>query len=79
MQQTGGLHPSYRSLQQAQLSFRIRHDNVVQVIDIGCEDDGLVWQLMELLDGHTLASLLGRYGRFSPSGTNMTARSAAGR
>jgi eukaryotic-like serine/threonine-protein kinase len=55
-----------RSLIEAKATYRIQHQNVVRVLDLACEDDGLVWQIMELLEGKSLAELLQRYGRFSP-------------
>jgi serine/threonine-protein kinase len=47
-----------RALSTAKGSYRIQHANVVQVHDLGCEPDGRVWVLMELLEGRSLASLL---------------------
>jgi serine/threonine-protein kinase len=38
----------------------------VVVHDLGCEDDGMVWQRMELLEGAAVGDLLGRHGAFSP-------------
>ena len=55
-----------RSLVEAQATYCIRHENIVRVFDLGCEDDGLVWMVMELLDGYSLGALLHRCGRFSP-------------
>ena len=47
-----------RALSTAKGSYRIQHANVVRVHDLGCEPDGRVWVLMELLEGRSLASLL---------------------
>jgi serine/threonine-protein kinase len=55
-----------RSLVEARATYGLRHQNIVRVFDLACEDDGMVWQLMELLDGRTVAALLARSGRFSP-------------
>lgn len=55
-----------RSLVEALATYRIRHHNVVHVFDLACEDDGMVWQLMELYEGKAVGELLKRYGRFSP-------------
>jgi serine/threonine-protein kinase len=55
-----------RALEGAVATYRIQHGNVAQVFDLGCEPDGMVWQIMELLEGQTLAALIGRCGRFSP-------------
>lgn len=55
-----------RSLVEGRATYGLRHQNVVRVVDLACEDDGMVWQLMELLDGKTIAELLARSGRMSP-------------
>lgn len=55
-----------RRLAEVLANYGIRHANVVEVFDLGCEDDGLVWQRMELLEGHSIGSLLARYGKLSP-------------
>jgi serine/threonine-protein kinase len=47
-----------RALSTAKGAYRIQHANVVQVHDLGCEAGGMVWVLMELLEGRSLASLL---------------------
>jgi serine/threonine-protein kinase len=47
-----------RALSTAKGAYRIQHANVVQVHDLGCEVSGMVWVLMELLEGRSLASLL---------------------
>lgn len=62
----GSAKAAARALQEARATYGIRHQNVVRVFDLACEDDGMVWQLMELLDGRTVAELLARFGRFSP-------------
>jgi serine/threonine-protein kinase len=55
-----------RALVEAKGAYGIEHANVVTVHDFNCEDDGLVWMRQELLEGETLAELLGRLGRMSP-------------
>ena len=47
-----------RALSTAKGAYRIQHANVVQIHDLGCEPDGKVWVLMELLEGRSLSSLL---------------------
>jgi serine/threonine-protein kinase len=47
-----------RALSTAKGAYRIQHANVVQVHDLGCEAGGMVWVLMELLEGRSLAALL---------------------
>jgi serine/threonine-protein kinase len=55
-----------RSLATAKANYRIRCANVVTIHDLGCEEDGRVWVLMELLQGHSAQGLLARQrGRFS--------------
>jgi serine/threonine protein kinase len=44
-------------LDEAALAARIRHPNVVQVLDLG-EDNGLLYQVMEWIDGEALSSFL---------------------
>jgi eukaryotic-like serine/threonine-protein kinase len=47
-----------RHLRTAAASYRIQSAHVVTVRDLGCEDNGVVWVLMELLDGRSVADLL---------------------
>jgi len=49
-----------RFLREAQLLSRIRHPNVIQVLDSGESDDGLMYCVMELLVGSDLAQLQAR-------------------
>jgi eukaryotic-like serine/threonine-protein kinase len=46
-----------RMLREAQSAARVRHRNVVDIYDVGF-DDGVVYLVMELLEGETLADLL---------------------
>jgi eukaryotic-like serine/threonine-protein kinase len=41
----------------------LRHPNVVHVHAIGVREDGLIWMVMDLLVGHTLADIQKRMGR----------------
>jgi eukaryotic-like serine/threonine-protein kinase len=52
-------HPTFRRmfLDEAKIASRIRHSNVVEVIDLG-EALGTVFQVMPLVDGDSLAHLL---------------------
>jgi eukaryotic-like serine/threonine-protein kinase len=54
-----------RALAGARGNYRIQHKNVVEVLDLNCEDDGLVWMRTELLRGYTIHELLARQGRLS--------------
>lgn len=48
-----------RALAAARAHYAIQHANVVRVEDIGCEPDGMVWALSELLTGATVGALIG--------------------
>jgi serine/threonine-protein kinase len=54
-----------RFFQEARACGRVRHPSVVEVLDLGQGDDGVLFLVMELLEGETMASLLGRKGRLS--------------
>ena len=54
-----------RALAGARGNYQIDHRNVVQVLDLNCEADGLVWMRTELLKGHTVHELLARQGHLS--------------
>ncbi len=41
----------------------LRHPNVVQVHATGVRDDGLIWMVMDLLEGHTLGAAKRRLGK----------------
>ncbi len=55
-----------RSLAEARATFMIQHRNVVKVHDLAVEANGMVWQLMDLLEGWSIAALIDRHGRLSP-------------
>ncbi len=68
-----------RALAAAKGNFRIEHSNVVRVLDLNCEANGLVWMRTELLRGYTLQELLARQGRLSlPFALAMAIEAAAG-
>ncbi len=52
-----------RFLREARASSLVRHEHIVEVTDFGTTDDGLVFMVMEYLEGETLADLLSREGR----------------
>jgi serine/threonine protein kinase len=54
-----------RFFQEARACGRVRHPAVVEVLDLGQGEDGVLFLVMELLEGETMASLLGRRGRLS--------------
>jgi len=47
-------------LREARISAAIAHRNVVQIMDFGTHDDDVPYMVMELLEGETLAHVLGR-------------------
>lgn len=59
-------------LDEAALASRVRHPNVVQVLDLG-EEDGLLYQVMEWIDGEPLSTFL----RDSPAGKGLPYATAA--
>jgi serine/threonine-protein kinase len=55
-----------RALSEGRGACSVDHANVIRVFDLNCEPNGLVWMRTELLEGETIAELLGRLGYFSP-------------
>lgn len=54
-----------RFYQEAQVAARIKHPNVVSVYDFGETADGMVYFVMEFLDGLSLGQRLSRHGALS--------------
>jgi Protein kinase domain/Stage II sporulation protein E (SpoIIE)/FHA domain len=52
-----------RFLREARAAARIRHPNVVQVMDVGDTDDQGIYLIMELVEGPNLARRLDEHGR----------------
>lgn len=59
-------HLAKRFEREARSLSRIRHPNVVEVRDFGQTSSGLLYMVMELVDGHTLAEALRRAGPLPP-------------
>ncbi len=55
-----------RFQREALAASRLKHPNIVQVYDHGSTEDGLLFLVMELLEGQTLAKVLQRQGRLPP-------------
>jgi serine/threonine protein kinase len=58
-----------RGRAEAQLLHRLRHRNVVEVLDAGITDEGQLYIVMELLRGRTLREILRTRGRLSVAET----------
>src|SRR5436190_171110 len=52
-----------RFLREARAAVRLRGEHVGKVVDVGTLADGAPYIVMEYLEGHDLASELGRAGR----------------
>ncbi|HVG28305.1 MAG TPA: serine/threonine-protein kinase [Pyrinomonadaceae bacterium] len=62
-------HPEWlrRFLREGQASRRFRHQNAVTVYDLRTSDEGLVYMVLELVDGRSLDAELKLRGRFTPA------------
>ena len=54
-----------RFLNEARAVGKLRHPNVIDVLDVGQLEDGRLYIVFELLDGHTLADHLEKNGRLA--------------
>ncbi len=59
------LDAAERFLQEAQVTSRVVHENVVEVTDFGITADGVVFCVMELLQGESLADVIDAVGPLS--------------
>src|ERR671929_7255 len=55
-----------RFRREGQAARRFRHPNAVTVYDLRTTSDGLIYMVMEFVEGHTLDVELKRRGRFTP-------------
>ena len=71
----GQKHPSVakRLRREAQALSRLKHPNIVEVVDFGVTQDGSPYLAMELLDGVTLKRALAQSGPMSPERTALIA------
>ena len=68
-----------RFRREAQVVSKVRHPNVVSVIDFGTTDNGLTFLVMEYVEGRTLAEIIAAEAPFTPSrAANITRQLAAG-
>jgi len=51
-----------RFLKEARAASQVKHPNVVEILDVGETPDGMVYTVMEFLDGEDLATVLRREG-----------------
>ncbi len=58
-----------RFLTEARASATLRHPNVVDVLDMGQDDDGAVYMVLEYLEGESLSHRLERRRRLTPDDT----------
>jgi len=55
-----------RFFREARAVNQVRHPSLVQIFDMGRTDDGVVYSIMELLEGESLAARLRRLGPMPP-------------
>lgn len=67
-----------RMMREARTASKIRHENVVDVLDFGMSDDGLPFLVMEYIDGEDLAALIKREAPLSWSATADMMRQVCG-
>src|SRR5215470_15339496 len=56
-----------RFQREGQAARRFRHPNSVTVYDLRTASDGMIYMVMEYVEGHTLDAELKEHGRFSPA------------
>jgi serine/threonine protein kinase len=55
-----------RFLQEGRAAYHVRHPNVVEVIDVDTDEDGVPFIVLEYLEGQDLGSVVTERGRISP-------------
>ncbi len=56
-----------RFLREAKNTARVQHENIIEVYDLGCSDQGDLYFVMELLEGESLSTKLRRDGKLPPA------------
>ena len=59
-----------RFRREAQAAARLKHPNVVSIYDFGVTGDGLVYLVMELVEGQSLRQIIKQHGSLSPATVN---------
>ena len=78
------LHPEHvsdatateRFRREAQAAARLKHQNAVQIYDFGVTEDGLVYLVMELVEGQSLRQIIREQGPLVPSAATEVMRQA---
>jgi serine/threonine protein kinase len=55
-----------RFLNEGRAVARIRHPSIIDIYDFGSTDSGLLYLVMELLEGHELGHVIAKRGRMAP-------------
>lgn len=58
-------HAAERFRREAQLAARLKHPNVVSIYDFGVSSDGLMYLVMELVEGQSLRKIIKQHGPLS--------------
>ncbi|HJP93395.1 MAG TPA: protein kinase [Pyrinomonadaceae bacterium] len=58
-----------RFRREAQAAARLKHPNAVSIYDFGVTSDGLVYLVMELVEGHSLRQIIKQQGPLTPTAT----------
>ena len=66
-----------RFAREARGTFQVDSEHAVKVSDFGCTADGLLYMVLELIEGHTVGDELAREGRLAPRRAVHIARQVA--
>ncbi|HVV87807.1 MAG TPA: serine/threonine-protein kinase, partial [Kofleriaceae bacterium] len=66
-----------RFAREARGTFQVDSEHAVKVSDFGCSPDGLLYMVLELLEGHTVGDEVAREGRLTPRRAVHIARQVA--